>query len=37
MSEAMFELLYTIDSILRIVFMIIVCTACIKYIIKREK
>lgn len=37
MNDIMFELLYTIDSILRIAFMVIVSVASVKYIIKREK
>ena len=36
MSEAMFELIYTIDSLLRIVFMIMISAASIKYLIKRS-
>ena len=36
MSEPLFELLYTIDSILRIIFMVIISIAGIKYIIKEK-
>ena len=37
MSDTMFELLYTIDSLLRIVFMVIISAASIKYLIKGEQ
>ena len=36
MSEAMFELLYTIDSLLRIVFMFLGSIVFVKYLIRRK-
>ena len=36
MSETMFELLYTIDSLLRIVFMFLGSIAFVKYLIRRK-
>ena len=36
MSEAMFELLYTIDSLLRIVFMFLESVVFVKYLIRKK-